>query len=202
MFVFQTNKEQVMKRCFMSAALPIMLVLAAGAARAQSVKTDYDRNFDLSLVKTFNFYKLEMGQQDLTVGNPALDQTIQQELTRALAAAGIRQADNPDLLIAYYGAIDQTSAIYLTSLGYIGPSSWRYGGYILTADRMNVVTGSLIVDFISTATGKAFWRGIASKSLVDRSASSKDVQKAADRLARQFQKDLERQQKENRAKQR
>ena len=179
-------------------ALPILVLLAAGVLRAQSVKSDFDRNFNLDSIKTFNFYKIAMGQSDLTVGSPVIDQSVQQEFTKALASAGYSRGDNPDFLIAYYGVIDPKSSLYLTSLGYIAPSSWNYGGYIMSAERMNVSKGSLVVDFISSGSGKAFWRGIASKTLVDRGASPKDIEKAADKLIRQFRKDLEKQQKESR----
>jgi len=141
-----------------------------------------------------------MGQTDLTVGSPVIDQSVQQEFTKTLTSAGFSRGENPDFLIAYYGVIDPQSSIYLTSLGYIAPSSWNYGGYIMTAERMNVSKGSLVVDFISAGSGKAFWRGIASKTFVDRGASPKDIEKVADKLVRQYRKDLEKQQEDNRKK--
>jgi hypothetical protein len=39
----------------------VLLLLCCAAAMAQSVQTDYDRNFNLANLKTFSFHQQEVG---------------------------------------------------------------------------------------------------------------------------------------------
>ena len=171
----------------------LILLLASSPVWAQDVETDYDRSFDLSSVKTFNFIAFERGEQDPLRSNPIVDKRIRESLTDALQSAGMQVSENPDILIAYYGQLDQQSSWSVTGYGY--GAGWRWGGGTGYIDEQKYTVGTVVVDFVSTQTKEAVWRATASKT-VNPKKSEKNIRKGAEKLVKQFQKDARNQAKQ------
>jgi hypothetical protein len=169
------------------------LLLTAAQGYAQDIKTDYDRNFDLQSLKTFNFLPQERAADDPLKAIPFVEQRIQDGLTAALAKQGIQKSDNPDFVIALYAKLEKQSQWNVS--GYSGwGAGWRYGGGMGTIDQQSYIVGTVVVDFVSSKTKNAVWHGSATRT-VDLEKSEKNIRKGTEKMMKEFSKDIEKQQK-------
>ena len=159
---------------------------------AQDIQTDYDRSFDLSSIKTFNFLQFDRGRNDPLASNPIVERRIRDYLTTALEAAGMQLSSTPDIVIAYYGQLDEQSSWYVSGYGY--GAGWRWGGGTGYIDQQTYTVGTVVVDFVSTQTKDAVWRATASRT-VDPKKSDKNIRKGTEKLVKRFQKDVREQSK-------
>lgn len=182
-----------MKNQFLKCIVAMAMLLTAAQAYAQDIKTDYDRNFDLQSLKTFNFLPQERAADDPLKAIPFVEQRIQDGLTAALAKHGIQKSDNPDFVIALYAKLEKQSQWNVSGYGGWGPS-WRYGGGMGTIDQQSYIVGTVVVDFVSSATKNAVWHGSATRT-VDPEKSEKNIRKGTEKMVKEFSKDMEKQQK-------
>jgi len=160
----------------------ILLLLSSMAAMAQSVRTDYDRSFNLAGLKTYRFYEQSRRPGDPLAESPLNDRRIHTALDSELRAQRFSPSEQPDFLIAYYVTTRQGLDIKDNRFG-IGP--WDRGGSI----NVNQVTeGTLVVIFVDPATQQEVWRGLASATIKEKSLH-KDVNKSITKLVRRFVKD-------------
>jgi hypothetical protein len=167
--------------------LLLLSLSVVNTARAQDIQTDYDRNFDLTTIKTFHFLQFDRGSNDPLASNPIVERRIRDYLTASLEAAGLQLSNTPDILIAYYGQLDEQSSWSVTGYGY--GAGWRWGGGTGYIDQQTYTVGTVVVDFVSTQTNDAVWRATASRT-VDPKKSDKNIRKGAEKLVKQFQKDI------------
>ena len=161
----------------------ILLLLGSMAAMAQSVRTDYDRSFNLSGLKTYGFYEQSRLPGDPLAESPLNDRRIHTALDSELRAHGFSPGEQPDFLIAYYVTTRQGLDIKDNNRFGIGP--WDRWGSI----QVNQVTeGTLVVIFVDPATSQEVWRGLASSTINEKNLH-KDVNKSITRLVQRFVKD-------------
>jgi hypothetical protein len=159
----------------------ILLLLSSLAAMAQSVRTDYDRSFNLTGLKTYSFYEQSRGPGDPLAESPLNDRRIHTALDSELRAQGFSPSEQPDFLIAYYVTTRQGLDIKDNRFGV--PGGW-WGGI-----NVNQVTeGTLVVIFVDPATRQEVWRGLASGTIKEESLH-KDVNKSITKLVQKFVKD-------------
>jgi hypothetical protein len=154
-------------------------LLWAGAALAQTVQTDYDRNFNITKFKTFGFYQQERKATDPLAASPINDRRIHDALAAQLTANGLSASSQPDFLIAYFVSTKQGLDIQDNRFGLLQ----RRGSI-----NVNQVTeGTLVVVFADAASGQEVWRGYASGTINPKNLD-KDVNKAVSKLIEKFKK--------------
>jgi hypothetical protein len=161
------------------------LMLGSIDVLAQTVKTDYDRAYDFTKLKTFAFKPQTRDPREALAANPLVDERIKRDLESQLAANGFQEESSgqPDFLIAYYGIAKER--VQLRDLSSYGPFGGRRN---LDIRPEFYIEGTLIVDFIDQATNKLVWRGYATGT-VDPKKSEKQIAKATEKLIKQFVKD-------------
>lgn len=159
------------------------LVLAPLALAAQSIQTDWDRSFDFSPLKTYNFVSQVRARNDPLVINPMNERRIRVALDSQLTARGYtRNEVNPDFLVAYHVAA--RSRLEVQDWGY-GPGRW--GNRRIDVDRY--VEGTLIVDIVNAANKELVWRGFATGTIRPRDADKK-IRESVEKLMKQYSKDI------------
>ena len=145
---------------FLSAALTIAIV---GAARAQKVTTDYDKNGHFAQYRTF------MWIMEPKTTNPLMRQRVLSEINAALAAKGLQLVtSDADLAIAAHAATQQEHTLNTFYDGFGGGWGWRRfgGGFGSATTTVNTYqVGTLIVDIFDARTKEALWRAMATKTI-------------------------------------
>ena len=156
-----------------------VLLLCAGGSLAQTIQTDYDRNFNLAKFKTFGFYPQERKASDPLAASPINDRRIHNALETQLTSNGLSSSEQPDFLIAYFVTTKQSLDIQDNRFGLLQ----RMGSV-----NVNQVTdGTLIVIFADSTTRQEVWRGYAS-GVINPKDLDKDVNRAVTKLVQKFKK--------------
>lgn len=147
-----------------------LIVIAASVAQAQKVKVEFDKNVDFAKFKTYAWDPTPQA-----TGKPVLVAAIKAAINDELGKRGLTQvAENPDLYIAMYGAVDSDFAVTYSDF-YYGPygvpsfdqSFLMWGMAPGTTNTAVVHKGQLVVDLIDAGAKKLVWRGIATQNLSD-----------------------------------
>src|SRR6185503_7164955 len=105
---------------FMGAVILSALTVAFGS----SVKSDYQKDFDFSRLRTFNF-KTDRTSNDPLVTNAIEANRIQNALSAQLQMNGFTQSqDNPDFIVAFYSRTRERTQVQ--SFGYGPGFGWGY----------------------------------------------------------------------------
>ena len=151
-----------------SAISILILLLLCGAAQAQKIKVEFDKNTDFAKLKTYAWDPTPQA-----TGKPVLAAAIKGAVNHELAKVGLKEvAENPDLYIAMYGASDSDFAVTYSDL-YYGPygipafdqSFLMWGAIPGTTNTAVVHKGQLVVDLLDAKAKKLVWRGIATEKL-------------------------------------
>ena len=157
----------------------VLLLLCSAAAMAQSVQTDYDRNFNLANLKSYGFYQQERGPRDPLAASPINDRRIHDALIAQLNVNGFTSSETPDFLISYFVS---------TKTG-LDIQDNRYGWFQRrgSVNVEQVTEGTLVVVFVDTATKQEVWRGYATGTINPKNLNE-DVNKAVTKLVQKFKK--------------
>jgi hypothetical protein len=149
---------------------------------AQSVRTDYDRSFNLSQLKTFDFARRERTQNDPLSNNPINDRRIHDALDTQLRAQGFTTGGDqqPDFFISYFVTTRAGFDIQDNRIGIL-----QRGGSINVSQ---VTEGTIVVSFKDSATQREIWRGYVSAT-IDQKHLDRDVNKGIAKLVQRFVKD-------------
>lgn len=160
------------------------LCLFAIASQAQSVQSDFDKSFNLSNLKTFNFAIQQRGIRDPLAQDSLNEERIQNALESKLIANGYRLEGQGkhDFAVAYY--VTTKNKFDLREYGY-GAPRW-FGSRDIRVDQYT--EGTLTVDIIDVATKQLVWRGRASGTIELKNIDSK-ITKAVEKLVKQLVKD-------------
>lgn len=108
---------------FMGSVILSALTVALGA----SVKSDYQKDYDFSQLRTFNF-KTERANNDPLVANTIEANRIQNALSSQLQVNGFMPSpDNPDFIIAFYSRSRERTQVQSTGFGFGRGFGWGYG---------------------------------------------------------------------------
>ena len=157
-----------------------ILVLAPVAAFAADTRSDYDRDFNLSTIKTFRFASKTVS------GNELNDKRMRNAITESFGRVGVTKTEaDADVIIAYYATAEQKTKLHTTAVG----PAWRLPQSAWTEDY---VEGSAILDVIDAQSLQLIWRGRVTGTITLNSADAK-IKTGMDSLAKAFRKDRERQ---------
>jgi hypothetical protein len=105
----------------------LALLFAHHSASAQSVKSDYAKNYNFGVLKRFKWQENQLLTARNAEDNKLLDRKIMRTVTQALAAKGIvEDASSPDFYLFYHAGIgDESSQVGSspTAGGIVGPQA-------------------------------------------------------------------------------
>lgn len=174
-----------MKRGKVAFVLIGMMLVLAGNASAQQVKTDYDRSANFTQYKTYSWEQVKT--------KDALDvDRIKSAVNAALAAKGWTQASSGgDVSIVAIEMTQQQQTLNTFYDNFGGGWGWRrfggggFGESTTTTDTYTV--GTLVVDLFDAKTKQLVWRGSASDTLSKNSEKNiKNLNKGAEKLFKNF----------------
>jgi hypothetical protein len=182
-----------------------LLLTIVTAALGMSVKSDYQKNFDFSQLRTFAF-KTDRAANDPLSTNTLEAERIQNALVSQLEANGFTQSsDNQDFIVAFYSRTREKTQVQST--GGFGPGprfgfgrgfGWGYGipyrarwrwGYGPDIWTTNYTQGCVMADIIDARTSELVWRGKVTDTVNGIGQSEKQANQAAKDLVKQFMKD-------------
>jgi|ERR1700737_816674 len=158
----------------------IGMILFAGTASAQQVKTDYDRSANFGQYKTYSWEQVKT--------KDALDvDRIKNAVNAALAVKGWNKVDSSgDVSIVAMEIIRNQQTLNTFYDGFGG--GWRWGGFgDATTTTETYKVGTLVVDLFDTKTKKLVWRGSSSDTLSNNSDKNiKNLDKGAEKMFKHF----------------
>ncbi len=179
-----------------------LMLLAVTTAFGMSTKSDYEKNFDFSQLRTFAF-KTDRASNDPLSTNTLEAGRIQNALAAQLEANGFSQAQqNPDFIVAFYSRSKQKTQVESSGFGpgfgfgrgfgwgYGVPfrERWRYG-FGPDIWTSNYTQGCVMADVIDAKTNEVVWRGVATDTISGIDQSEKQTDQAAKDLVNKFMKD-------------
>jgi len=135
------------------------LLLAAGVASAQDIKTNYMPGTDFSKYHTYKWVTINNAEQ----ADPIVAQQIKDAIDTQLASKGMTKTDGDpaDMYVGIQTSIQQQQQWNAYGMG----GGWRFGGGMASATSSTLQIGTLGVDFYDPATKQLVWRGEATKTL-------------------------------------
>ena len=168
-------------------AMVAALGLVGGAAFAQDVKTDFDKGFNFSTLKTFS---LKIGT---SWNNPLSEKRISGEIEQTLTEKGWKKVEaNPDALVVLHGATSvkkDLNTFYSGGYGGYGYRGWGgMGGMGTATTTVNEYTvGTLVVDIFDAKSKQLVFRGTAQDEVSDKPEKNiKKVEKASEKMFKNF----------------
>jgi Domain of unknown function (DUF4136) len=162
-----------------------MMLLFAGKASAQQVKTDYDRSANFAQYKTYAWEHVKT-QDSLDVDR------IKAAVNAALAAKGWTQVDaGGDVSIVAIEMTRNQQTLNTFYDGFGGGWGWRrfggggFGEATTTTETYKV--GTLVVDLFDAHSKKLLWRSASSDTLSNNSDKNiKNLDKGVEKMFKQF----------------
>ena len=173
-------------RNFYSGLMLVGLALVASLASAQDVKTDYDKAYDFSKLKTFSL------KIATTWGNPLGEKRLTAEIEEALTAKAWTKAEEgkADASVLLHGATEQkhnVNTFYSGGYGGWGYRGWGGGMGTATTTTSEYTVGTLVVDIFDAGSKQLVFRGTASDELSDKPEKNvKKVEKASAKMFKDF----------------
>jgi hypothetical protein len=179
-----------------------LMLFAVTAAFGMSTKSDYEKNFDFSQLRTFAF-KTDRASNDPLSTNTLEAGRIQNALAAQLEANGFSQApQNPDFIVAFYSRSKQKTQVESSGFGpgfgfgrgfgwgYGVPfrERWRYG-FGPDIWTTNYTQGCVMADVIDAKTNEVVWRGVVTDTISGIDQSEKQTDQAARDLVKKFMQD-------------
>ena len=149
------------------------LVALVGSACSPSVtyNSDYDPTADFSNLRTYQWAeRTPSGDDDPRVYNDITMRKVRHAADLALQDIGMREVgQNPDVLVAWHGAINGKMSLQTVSSNYGYGWGWYgpgYGGMGSSTTYVNEWDeGTLIIDIIDAKRNELMWRGSAQAEL-------------------------------------
>jgi Domain of unknown function (DUF4136) len=162
-----------------------LVLLFAGKASAQQVKTDYDRSANFAQYKTYSWEHVKT-QDPLDVDR------IKSAVNSALAAKGWTQVDSGgDVCINAVEITQNQQTLNTFYDGFGGGWGWRrfggggFGQATTTTETYKV--GTVVVDLFDSKTKQLIWRGSESDTLSNKSEKNiKNLDKGVDKMFKNF----------------
>jgi Domain of unknown function (DUF4136) len=138
--------------------LIFMILLIAGCSDQIRIKTDYDREVNLKLYKSYAWLPVKEieSKNNPLVYNELTDKRIKKAVEVQFQIKGIQYTpENPDLRIHYHIIVDNRSAVRPAAYGYYYSPYWMRNQY----DVYQYREGTLIIDLMDAKNNNLIWRG-------------------------------------------
>jgi hypothetical protein len=162
-----------------------LVLLLAGKASAQQVKTDYDRSANFAQYKTYSW-------EHVKTQDPLDADRIKSAVNTALAAKGWTQVDSGgDVCINAVEITRDQQTLNTFYNGFGGGWGWRrfggggFGDATTTTETYKV--GTVVVDLFDSKSKQLIWRGTESDTLSNKSEKNiKNLDKGVDKMFKNF----------------
>lgn len=146
------------------AVLALVSLMAGGVATAMQVKTDYDKAYDFSKVKTFS---VKLGT---SWNNEIGEKRVVEAVEAKLASLGWAKADEAtaDAHVVIHGATTQKQDLQTFYTGYAGGygwGGWGMGMGTATTTSVTYTEGTLVLDIFDRGSQALFFRASANDTL-------------------------------------
>jgi len=184
--------------------LALLLTAFFSVTALAETKSDYDRNFDFSRLRTWDFKVVTRMSNDPIAQNELWDRRIREGLISHFAEVRFPNVDNgePTFLVNYFMGLERKYDVRYIDYGFPGryESMNRYGrwyGYGPPYGRVDVWTvpyteSTLILDVIDSRTNHLVWRGYDIRT-IDFEKSEKTIHKSVENLTKRFRRDVNKQ---------
>jgi hypothetical protein len=181
----------------MVAPITLALVTLAGGLAVAETNSYFDKGYEFTTLKTFDFKMQRRISSDPIANNQLWADEIRKDLTQDLQSNGFERVANgerADFLVAFYVGLKEKYDVRFMDYGY--PGSWgrrRFHwawGWPSDLDvwRIPYTDSTLIVDIIDGQTNQLIWRGYDTNT-IDMKKPDKRLDKAVDSLVKKFMKD-------------
>ena len=162
-----------------------LVLLLAGKASAQQVKTDYDRSANFVQYKTYSW-------EHVKTQDPLDADRIKSAVNTALAAKGWTQVDSGgDVCINAVEITRDQQTLNTFYNGFGGGWGWRrfggggFGDATTTTETYKV--GTVVVDLFDSKSKQLIWRGTESDTLSNKSDKNiKNLDKGVEKMFKNF----------------
>jgi len=154
--------------------LGVAAAMVAGCGASVEYNSDYDPTADFSNIRTYQWaQRTTSGDDDPRVYNDITMRKVKYAVDQALEAKGMRMvSNNPDVYVAWHGAINGKMSLQTVSSNYgYGYGWYGYGGMGMGTSTTYVNEwdeGTLLVDIIEGRKKELIWRGSAQAELKKR----------------------------------
>jgi hypothetical protein len=170
----------------------VSLLLASGAAFAQDVRYNFDKQADFSQFKTYKWVAIKGAA---TVSD-LVDKQIKDAVDAELATKGLTKVDTDDanLFIGYQPSVGEEKQFNSYSSGWGYGPGWGGGWYggmgstTTTGSTTTIYKGQLALDMYNSAGHDLVWRGVVSKT-IDPNAKPEKQQKNLAKAVKKLLKD-------------
>lgn len=181
----------------------IALVLFSVTAVADT-KSDYDRSYDFSKLRTWDFKMMTRMPRDPVGTNSLWNKRIRIGLEEHFAQYGYRKVEDgdPTFLVNYFMGIKEKYDIRYIDYGFPGGTGrwgrwgrwygWEPGFSRVDVWRIPYTESTLVVDVIDPRTNQLVWRGYDTET-IDFEKSEKTIHKSIENLTKRFQRDVAKQ---------
>ena len=151
--------------------LGVAAAMVAGCGSSVQYNSDYDPTADFSNIRTYQWaQRTPSGDEDPRVYNDITMRKVKYAVDQALQAKGMRMvSNNPDVYVAWHGAINGKMSLQTVSSNYgYGYGWYGYGGMGMGTSTTYVNEwdeGTLLVDIIEGGKKELIWRGSAQAEL-------------------------------------
>ena len=179
----------------------LLFIAFAPGCSTFDVRYDFDRDFDFSAIKTYEWMSVPQKTQE----NELTLKHIKSAVNRQLQAKGlIMTSQSPDVLIALHGGKEKKFDVQEWGYAYrdrdyyhTGPFSPRgfppsldtYGRdnveYRRGTDTYEYEVGTLIIDFVDAVKKELIWRGVAS-GMVNPDTSAEEIDKVVAKIMENY----------------
>jgi hypothetical protein len=180
-----SREGEIVKIQKFTSVLVGMMLLFAGRALAQQVKTDYDRNSNFAQYKTYSW-------EHVKTKDPLDVDRIKSAVNAALTAKGLTLVNSGgDVSIVAIEMTRDQQTLNTFYDGFAGGWGWRrfggggFGEATTTTETYKV--GTVVVDLFDTKTKQLIWRGASSDTLSNNSDKNiKNLDKGVEKMFKQF----------------
>jgi hypothetical protein len=164
-----------------------ILLFLTGCSNEIRVKTDYDREVNLKLYKTYDWLPAKdiEDRNNPLVYNELSDKRIKKAVNMQFQIKGIQHmAYNPDMRVHYHIIIDDKSVVRPSAYGYYYSPYWMRN----QMDVYQYREGTLIIDLMDAKNNNLIWRGwgVAVLDTNDRDLSEAEINDAVYKILREF----------------
>jgi hypothetical protein len=137
-----------------------ILVFGILGCASVSVKTDYDRRFDFSRFKTYNWDRTKQIQDDVLMRDPLLRKRIKQAVDQVLEEKGFvkKTSGAADFTVVIHAGVKERMRV--TNWGNYGWYDTWWGPYGGRVDVSYYTQGTLVIDVVDHPSKELVWRGL------------------------------------------
>jgi hypothetical protein len=169
-----------------SIATVLVFILLAGMVGCSGIKvsTDYNREFDFSRFKTYEWMAGEPDVlRDPLIDTALLDRRVKQAADRELSERGyVKSESDPDFYVSYHFGTE--SQVDVSSCGYHYPVSPRCWGR--EVETYTYTKGTLILDIVEPDDLELVWRGYATEAIYGVERMDETIDEAVTKVLAKF----------------